>query len=53
MHVKFALNLIVSFEYNIIEGILTLEYVMLIRQISNQFALSMIDVDVLGRIHIV
>ena len=44
--VKFALDLIIYFEYSIIE-----EYVILIPPISNQLALSMIDFDVLGRIH--
>ena len=48
--VKFALDLIVYFEYSIIESILIRKYVTLIRPISNQLALTMIDVDVLSRI---
>ena len=48
---KFPLDLIVYIEYSIIKSILKWEYVILIRPISNWLALSMIDVDVLGRIH--
>ena len=46
---KFALDLIVYFEDSIIKSILIREYVILIRPISNPIALSMTNVDILGR----
>ena len=50
---KFTFDLIVYFQYSIIESILVWEYIILIRPKSDHLSLSKIDVGLLYRWHIV